>query len=211
MLRVRLLGQFDVRLDDKPIEFTSRSAQSLIAYLILNRGNSYRREKLAGMLWPASTEANARNNLRQALWRIRKSLDPRAKDYLQADKFAISFNENSFYWLDTSILEGPIKDDCPSDDLMAIVELYQGDLLPGFYENWVVLEREHIQAHYEHKILLLLDRLIKENRWNDALDWAENWIANGGTPEPAYRALMIAHYKLGDISNIVIRIRRAQG
>ena len=69
MLRVRLLRQFDVRLDDKPIELIPRAAQSLIAYLILNRGNSYRREKLAGMLWPASTEANSRNNLRQALWR----------------------------------------------------------------------------------------------------------------------------------------------
>jgi adenylate cyclase len=210
MLRVRLLGQFDVRLDDKPIELSPRAAQSLIAYLILNRGNSYRREKLAGMLWPASTEANSRNNLRQALWRIRRSLDPKSSEYLQADNFAIGFNEKSSFWLDTSILEAPLKDNWSSDDLMEVAAVYQGDLLPGFYENWVVLEREHLRAQYEQKILLLLDRLIRETRWNDVLVWAEKWIANGGSPEPAYRALMIAHSKLGDIANVASSYQRCR-
>jgi predicted ATPase/DNA-binding SARP family transcriptional activator len=210
MLRVRLLGQFDVRLDDKPIELSPRSAQSLIAYLILNRGNSYRREKLAGMLWPASTEANARNNLRQALWRIRRSLDPKSSEYLQADNFAIGFNENSSFWLDASILEAPLKDDWLLEDLMETAGVYQGDLLPGFYENWVVLEREHLRAQYEQKILVLLDRLIRETRWNDVLVWAEKWIANGGSPEPAYRALMIAHSKLGDIANVASSYQRCK-
>jgi predicted ATPase/DNA-binding SARP family transcriptional activator len=162
------------------------------------------------MLWPASTEANARNNLRQALWRIRRSLDPKSSEYLQADNFAIGFNENSSYWLDTSILEASLKDDWSSDDLMEIAAVYQGDLLPGFYENWVLLEREHLRAQYEQKTLLLLDRLIRENRWNDVMVWAEKWIANGGTPEPAYRALMIAHSKLSDIANVASSYQRCK-
>ena len=74
MLEVRLLGKFDVRQDSKPVIITSRPAQSLFAYLILSAGTSHRREKLAGLLWPDSMEETARDNLRHALWRVRKAI-----------------------------------------------------------------------------------------------------------------------------------------
>ena len=74
MLKVRLFGKFDVRGNGKPITIPSRPAQSLFAYLILTAGTSHRREKLAGMLWPDSLEETARDNLRHALWRVRKAL-----------------------------------------------------------------------------------------------------------------------------------------
>ena len=32
-----------------------------------------------------------------------------------------------------------------------------------------------------------------EQRWPAVLEWGECWIALGHTPEPAYRALMLAH------------------
>ena len=72
MLHVKLLGQFNIQLDDQPIEIPSRPAQALLAYLILNAGTAYRREKLAGLIWPDTDEVRARNNLRHVLWRIRK-------------------------------------------------------------------------------------------------------------------------------------------
>ena len=75
MLEVSLLGQFDVRKDESSILIPSRPAQSLLAYLIMTAGTAHRREKLAGLLWPDSSEDNARINLRQALWRVRKALN----------------------------------------------------------------------------------------------------------------------------------------
>ena len=74
MLEVRLLGQFKVEVAGTPVDIPSRPAQSLLAYLILNAGLALRREKLAGLLWPDSSESNARSNLRHALWHIRKAL-----------------------------------------------------------------------------------------------------------------------------------------
>ena len=50
MLDVHLFGEFKVSLDNQPIEIPARSMQSLLAYLILNAGTAYRREKLAGLL-----------------------------------------------------------------------------------------------------------------------------------------------------------------
>ena len=68
MLEVRLLGQFDVRLNGTLVIIPSRPAQSLLAYLMLNPGIQHRREMLAGLFWPDAAEENARRSLRQALW-----------------------------------------------------------------------------------------------------------------------------------------------
>ncbi len=80
MLEIRLLGTFDIKDGEKALSIASRPAQSLFAYLVLNAGTSHRREKLAGMLWPDSLEDTARNNLRHALWRIRKALPARKRN-----------------------------------------------------------------------------------------------------------------------------------
>jgi DNA-binding SARP family transcriptional activator len=96
VLEVQLLGKFEVRLDGESVGIPSRPAQSLLAFLILNAPKSHRREKLADLLWPDSDEANARNNLRQALWRLRKSV---GEGFLVADKVSVGFNPKSEYGL----------------------------------------------------------------------------------------------------------------
>src|SRR6188474_1809172 len=101
MLEVRLLGKFDVKSEQKPIDIASRPAQCLFAYLILSAGTSHRREKLAGLLWPDSLEETARDNLRHALWRIRKALPPKlTAEYLLADDLSIGFSTSADYRLD---------------------------------------------------------------------------------------------------------------
>src|SRR5918996_92390 len=98
MLEVRLLGTFEVKYKEKPVSISSRPAQSLFAYLILSAGTKHRREKLAGLLWPDSLEETARDNLRHALWRVRKALPSNlATEYLVADDLSIAFNASAEY------------------------------------------------------------------------------------------------------------------
>src|SRR5215216_216029 len=144
MLEVRMLGTFEVKYKNKAINIASRPAQSLFAYLILKVGTSHRREKLAGLLWPDSLEETARDNLRHALWRLRKVLESASSTrFLHADDLTIKF-ESSDYWLDAAALE-KVSENVSADELIAVLSEYQGELLPGFYDDWVVLEREHLQ------------------------------------------------------------------
>src|SRR5215212_5623751 len=208
MLEVRLLGTFEVKYKKNIVSISSRPAQSLFAYLILNAGNSHRREKLAGMLWPDSLEETARDNLRHALWRIRKALSPKPKlEYLLTDDLSITFNASAEYWLDAAELE-KLSETSPADESMAVLSVYQGDLLPGFYDEWVVLEREHLSSLFDHKMARLLSLLQDEKRWLDILDWSERWIKLGQKPEPAYRALMSAHAAKGDMSKVAASYER---
>jgi DNA-binding SARP family transcriptional activator/predicted ATPase len=211
MLEVRLLGQFKVVLDGAVVEIASRPAQSLFAYLILNPGTEHRREKLAGLFWPDSSESNARNNLRQALWRVRKALkedEGVEEGFLRADSFTLDFNPQATYWLDAEALEGDIPPDKTTEDLIEIISLYEGELLPGFYDDWVVLERERLQASFERKMQGLMECLVGEKRWHEVLEWGERWIALGQVPELAFRALMIAHGGLGDTSSVASVFQR---
>jgi DNA-binding SARP family transcriptional activator len=99
MLEVRLLGTFEVKLKKKPISISSRASQSLFTYLLLSAGTSHRREKLAGMLWPDSLEETARDNLRHALWGLRKALPSQpTNEYVLADDMSIVFNASVEYW-----------------------------------------------------------------------------------------------------------------
>jgi len=206
MLEVRLLGKFEVKSDGKPVAITSRPAQSLFAYLILSAGTVHRREKLAGLLWPDSLEETARGNLRHALWQIRKSLPPLTK-HLLADDLSIAFNASSDYWLDAAKVE-KLSDRVTADELTAVLSEYQGELLPGFYDEWVVLEREHLYSIFENQMTNLMSLLQEEKRWPDILDWGERWIKLGQKPEPAYRALMNAHAAKGDMSKVAATYER---
>ena len=204
-LTVRLIGTFEIRFDNKPIIVPSRIAQALFAYLILNAGTSHRREKLAGMFWPNATEEKARAYLRHELWRIRKALP--SIELLLVDDIGISFDPSTEYWLDTKLL-GKLKDTASADELIAALSACQGELLPGFYDEWIMLEREHLQAVYEQKMARLLELLDSEKRWPEILEWAERWISFGQSPEVAYQYLMIAYDALGDRAKVASTYKR---
>jgi DNA-binding SARP family transcriptional activator len=154
------------------IELLSRPAQSLLAYLALDAGVAQRRETLASLLWPDSTESNARSYLRQALWRIRKSFESSPlhwEDYTKISDISITLNDHSSYWLDADIL----LETTQTQSLNRIIEtvrLYQGGLLPGFYDEWILSERDRLHAAYHQKIHQLLDRLSESDRWQEVLE-----------------------------------------
>jgi predicted ATPase/DNA-binding SARP family transcriptional activator len=202
MLEVRLLSTFEIKSDGAPIALPSRAAQSLFAYLTLNEGDVHRRERLAGMLWPDTTEGRARTSLRHELWLIRQALAPTtAHDALITDKISVAFAPSEGYWLDVRQLD-QLTDEASTSELMDGLAVYRGELLPGFYEDWITLERERLGLAFEKRIYQLLHNLEAEKRWREVLDWAERWLALGRDPEPAFRSLMVAYSALGERGSV---------
>jgi len=206
MLAIKLLGQFSVQVGGTPTEVGSRPAQALLAYLALNAGRPVRRERLAGLLWPESDESAARRNLRQALWQVRKGLGPAAASVAAGD-LEVTLQPGADCWLDTAVLDAAGTEPA-TEALLAALAAYGGELLPGFYDEWVVLERDRLQGVYDQALRLLLNQLAAARRWEEALHWAERWLAGGATPEPAFRALMLAHAGLGDLAGMAAAYQR---
>lgn len=216
MLQVWLLGQFEIKADGHRLVLSARAAQSLLAYLMLSAGTPHRREKLAGLLWSELPEENARRNLRHEIWRIRKALvSPTAAnvEYILADELTLTFNPDAPYWLDAAQFQhtgDSSSENAILESLSSNLSLYRGELLPGMYDDWISLERERLQAVYENKMQMLLEKLIAAQRWNTVIEWSERWIAHGQTPEPAYRALMLAHAASGNRAQIAGAYKRCQ-
>jgi WD40 repeat protein/DNA-binding SARP family transcriptional activator len=211
MLEVRLLGLFDIQVDGQKLDLTSHPAQLLFVYLVLHSGMPVRRDRLAGLIWPDSSEKHARNNLRHALWRLRKAFEEAAGtevETIEADDETIRFDPAEDSYIDIALLDQKMRGEASIEELIDALEVYVGDLLPGFYEDWIVLERDRLRAVFEARIGVLLERLLSAGLWAKVLEWGERWIALGGAPEPAYRALMIAQSHLNDLSSVATIYQR---
>ena len=74
-MRINLFGNLRMSFAGQPVTaINTNRLQSLIAYLILHGDSPHPREHLAFMLWPTSSESQARTNLRQLLHHLKRAL-----------------------------------------------------------------------------------------------------------------------------------------
>jgi DNA-binding SARP family transcriptional activator len=207
MLKITLSGQFSAHFENKRLAINSRYSQSLLAYLSLNSGVFFRRERLAGFLWPNLTDEKARHHLRQALWVLRRAIESLgldAEDYIFCNKISLSMKKSEKVSLDIQPLLGKYSGKTQSiESLIEAVSVYKGELLPGFYEDWVLLERSRLDNAFEQAIRKLLNRLTTEERWEEVIYWCEHRLSFGNAHEAIYRSLMVAHAGLREYSSVI--------
>jgi len=89
VLHITLLGEFRLDFGDTPVTVVNAPRlQSLLAFLLLHRAAPQPRQHLAFLLWPDSTEAQARTNLRKHLHHLRRAL-PNLDRFLHSDTQAL--------------------------------------------------------------------------------------------------------------------------
>lgn len=171
VLRICLFGSMQIVYPGRPAEAKiSRTAQKLLAYLVLQRHRSHPREVLIDLFWGDHSEERARSCLSTALWRLRAVLEPEGVErglYLMTTSTGeISFNRESDYWLDVATLEEaagrvlaqPIEalEAWLVQELDRALQLYKGELLEGFYDDWALRERERLHRLYLNCLAYLM-------------------------------------------------------
>lgn len=78
------------------------------------------------------------------------------------------------------------------------MQLYTGDLTPGWYDEWIVPERERLRQSYLDALEQLARLLEHAGRLRDALDYAQQLQRADPLHEAAYRQLMQLHLALDD-------------
>lgn len=136
--RLNLLGGFEL-FDPRgvPVRLPGATAMLLLARLALAPQRAWAREELVELLWPGAALDVGRNRLRQLLLVLRRQLEP---GLIQADR------------LTARLLPGAL--DCDAERFEAALrghgldaaQLYRGELLPGFYDDWVQDERRRLAA-----------------------------------------------------------------
>lgn len=157
-LRLCLLGGFRLYYDEKPVGgIDPPRFQSLLAYLVLHRDTPQLRSHLAFSLWPDSSEAQARGNLRKLLFDVRHAL-PDSEQFLSADGQTVQWCSEASLAVDIADLQMALgradraeKAGNSAAERTALEEalaLYNGDLAPGCYEDWIFPERDRLSRAF---------------------------------------------------------------
>jgi predicted ATPase len=211
-LRVRLLGAFSASLDGEPVEgLESARLQSLFAYLVLHRDTPHLRQQLAFLFWPDSSEAQARNNLRQTLHTLRQASPP-LDGVLLADNRTLRWSPEAPLHLDVAEFESELalagtasRQNDPSVMLVALeraIALYAGDLLPSCYDTWITSERETLQQRYLGALRQVIHSFEAQRRYAQAISYARRLVARDPLDEAAYRDLMRLLAAVGDRAGV---------
>ncbi|MFC5995260.1 ATP-binding protein [Pseudonocardia hispaniensis] len=192
-LVIRLLGEVAVALDGRPVpELTSPRMQRLLALVALAPDLAVRRDRLALRLWPDSTGAQARTNLRKLLHDLRRSL-PGPDGFVEAGAQTIRWKAGPSTWIDVVAF----TDALARGDPAAAVRHYGGDLLPDCPDDWVLAERERLRRLSVDALAELAGSAAAEGRDADAVDHAHQLLRIDPLHEPAYRLLMTALARRG--------------
>jgi DNA-binding SARP family transcriptional activator len=185
-LRVRLLGGLDVRLGEasvRPLE--SARAESLLAYLLLHRDAAQPRQRLAFLLWPDSTESQARTNLRHVLHNLRRAL-PDADRLIDVGPRTLRWRADAPLWLDVAVFEQAVAE----GRLEEAVQVYTGDLLEGCYDDWLLEERERLGQLHRDALERLAAQMEERGEWSGAIGYAERLLRQDPLREETCRLLM---------------------
>ena len=204
---LRLLGSFEITLNDVPSVAPSHGSQRLVVLLAL-RDRTVSRVAAAGALWPDASTDLAAMRLRSALTR----LDPAARSGVELvpaglrldAACAVDYRDARAY------AQGLLEPEHPSPhasaaEIRTSIALLCLELLPDSYDDWVLDEAEDWRLLRASALEALAATLSTENRPHLAMGAARAAIRNEPLRETAHAALIRLHLVAGN-QNEAVRV-----
>lgn len=208
-MRMTLLGGFRLERDGKPVKLPTRKTESLLAYLALRRGPHARRA-LARLLWGDAPDEHARRSLRVAFSALRKALG----DAIFADASTAQWNHDAICEVDALAFESSVMNLATADDLVeatsAALMPYAGELLAGYYDDWIAADRERYRSLYVGALLRLIAHHRDQGAYAAAIDAAGRLLRTDPANELAHRQLMLCHAALGDRAAALLQFEKCR-
>jgi DNA-binding SARP family transcriptional activator len=211
VLRVYLLGGLVVTWDETQLPLIPGVlTRSLFGYLVTYRDRSHTRDLLAGTFWPDLPDADARRRLSQSLWQMRKALSPHPVLVTEAD--TVQLNPDFSLWVDVDEFEqafrrtgGKIEGPPPAQaaapaglgELVAAVDLYRGAFLSGYYDDWVLPERERLHGVLLELLAQVAGAYKQRDEYEHALAYARRLATEDPWREEAHCEIMRLCHLLG--------------
>lgn len=193
---IRLLGGLSAAQGEQVISrFSTQKTGGLLAYLAFYRERSHLREALQERFWSQSSLDKARSSLSVALNALRGQFG----DCLLTDRFNVRLDPDAFTTDVQHFVRAREAATRATTDTQAIAflvqaeELYTGELLPGFYDEWVLAERERLADHRLFILHRLTTLLINSGEFERALEYAHRAIRENPADEESQHLLAQVH------------------
>lgn len=203
VLTISVLGGLEIEAPSgEAIRLFGKKDRALLGFLAMSPGVIFTRERLASLLWSDSGEQQARDSLKQALLRLRRTLESFVDDLFITDRQSVMLAPDRIDVdagrFETS-LSGPSR-----STLQEAVRLYRGDLLDGVivqavgFEDWLRIERERLRSLAITTLTDLMSRSSEHGEQAVAIDAARRLLSLEPFDETACRLLMRAHVERGE-------------
>lgn len=209
-MHVYLFGNFQIDTGTDAEVALRPTAAHLFAFLLLHRQMAHPREVVAETFWENSELNRARRNLNTTLWQLRKAfrqINDQPTNLIAATPEQIKLNREAELWLDVALFEEQAKkglinveNRSASDVINALdqaVALYQGDLLHGFYDAWVLQERERLRLIYLRCLRRLMTLHQAQHNLDAGIDYARRLLHVEPWREDVHRNLMLMYAENG--------------
>ena len=207
-VRIELLGSLRLTIGSKLLNSVKTSRlQSLLAFLVLQGGAARSREHLASLLWPESGGAQARTNLRQLLHQLRRALPPGCP-FLAIDNHTVCWRLDSACSVDVIEFQAAAARAADAERKGALsaarealeeaVRVYQDDLLPDLYDDWLRPKREELRQQLAEVLSRLAALLEAAGDYPAAIAHATKLVSIDPLREPSYQILIRLHTRNGD-------------
>jgi DNA-binding SARP family transcriptional activator len=171
-LQLVLLGGFQASVAGQEIDVPGRKERALLAFLAIPAGKARSRDKLAGLLWSDRGDSQARESLKQAVFKLRKSLDSVQPSPVLADRELVSL-ERAAVTVDVTEFE-QMMGAGTIEGLSRSTALYRGDLLDGLdirdaaFEEWLLTERQRLRELAREALAKLMDWHMSHAEYDQA-------------------------------------------
>lgn len=206
---VELLGTFRASRNESETitRFSTRQTAVLLAYLSCHSRRKHAREELIEMLWPEVDPAAGRLRLRVALNALRCRMEPPSVppySVLFADRHWVCLQAGAVT-TDTarfeSLLDAAMHENVSTDIIAGLTQaigLYRGELLPGYYDDWIQTERTHLAGRYSDALHALAVAWEREGNSEQASEYARCVLASDPFLESAHLLLMRIYARCGN-------------
>ncbi|MFT4716992.1 MAG: adenylate cyclase [Paracoccaceae bacterium] len=194
IVRIQLLGPFQMFVGNQKVTLSARKAKALMAYLAVRLNEEVPRDTLVGLLWSDRGPDQARASLRQSLSSIRSALGSAAEKAL--------FSTNDFVKLTSDAVSVDrrviivLPANAPIDGFGDLATQFHGVFLEGInvdepeFDYWLSAERAAVQTDKISFLTELVDRCQRDTRIDDALRYGTQLLTLDPLHEQMHRTLM---------------------
>lgn len=209
-MEIRLLGGFEVHgAGSTEPRFESQKVRALLAFLAVQEGRAFSRDRLGALLWTEASTDAARRNLRQALYNLRQSL-PELAEALRVDRQRVALHARPVDHIDVvEFLAAHRRGLAGGDEFVVSAlrrasELYRGELLAGFhvrdapsFEDWLSGAQERLLEAARQALSALIGHFAARAEYHEAITHGRRLVEIDPLSEEAHRELMRLYVLVG--------------
>lgn len=163
--------------DREIVRFPTQRTAALLAYLAMHPGKHFLRETVAELLWPEGDPRAVRNRLNQAVSSLRRILHrpdsgvgvlEANHQHLRLAAQNVSTDVSDFYE-SCRLARGNIDAFARENWLRRAYDLYRGELLEGFYDDWLFTPRLNLAQLFNEVTVALAELYLERGHIDEAI------------------------------------------